>query len=113
MPPPGPRCWGTSTVRVPAADTAAGGLPGFGVTQCASVRLFATFRDLAGADAISVPLEPGASVSDLRERLATMWPNMRGLLAKSAVAVNEEYAAGDREIRPGDDLALIPPVSGG
>ena len=78
-----------------------------------SVRLFATFRDRAGAGAVPVGLAPGATVTDLRRELAGMWPDLAALVEKSAVAVNEEYAAADLAVRPGDDVALIPPVSGG
>ena len=78
-----------------------------------SVRLFATFRERAGAHAVPVPLAPGATVADLRRELAGRWPDLAGLVGKSAVAVNEEYAADGRVIGPGDDVALIPPVSGG
>jgi len=78
-----------------------------------SIRLFARFRELAGAETISVRLPPGATVADLRDRLGRLWPDAVGLLQASAVAVNEEYAGPDYVIESGDDLALIPPVSGG
>jgi len=78
-----------------------------------SVRLFAHFRERAGADSVTVLVPSGATVADLRGRLGRLWPDATGLLQKSAVAVNEEYAPDDRELAPGDDVALIPPVSGG
>jgi acyl-CoA synthetase (AMP-forming)/AMP-acid ligase II len=48
-----------------------------------------------------------------RDRLGRLWPDAVGLLQASAVAGNEEYAGPDYVIESGDDLALIPPVSGG
>jgi len=78
-----------------------------------SVRLFAHLRERAGAPAVSVEIPEPATVATLRQCLARLWPDAAALLDKSAVAVNEEYAPADRAIRPGDDLALIPPVSGG
>lgn len=78
-----------------------------------SIRLFARFRERAGAESVSIELPAGATVANLRERLLRLWPDAVGLLQASAVAVNEEYAAADYVIQPGDDLALIPPVSGG
>ena len=78
-----------------------------------SVRLFARFRDRAGTEVVSVGLPPASRVSALRDELARAWPDLAGLVARSAVAVNEEYVAEDAVIQPGDDVALIPPVSGG
>ena len=78
-----------------------------------AVRLFARFRDRAGTDVVSVSLPAGSRVSALRDELARTWPDLAGLIARSAVAVNEEYVAEDAVIRSGDDVALIPPVSGG
>ena len=77
------------------------------------VRLFARARDLAGAEVLSVELPPGATVGDLRRQLADAVPALAGLLERSAVGVNEEYAADDAVIPPGAEVAVIPPVSGG
>jgi molybdopterin converting factor subunit 1 len=78
-----------------------------------SIRLFAHFRDRAGAPTITIEVAGAATVATLRHHLGRLWPDAVGLLEKSAVAVNEEYAAADCAIQPGDDVALIPPVSGG
>ena len=77
------------------------------------VRLFARARDLAGADSIAVELPAGATVAELRARLGEAYPALRPLLARSAVAVNEEYAGDDVVIPPAAEIALLPPVSGG
>ncbi|HKB02049.1 MAG TPA: molybdopterin converting factor subunit 1 [Gemmataceae bacterium] len=78
-----------------------------------AIRLFAHLRERAGGPAITIEVPDTATVATVRQCLARLWPDAVGLLEKSAVAVNEEYAAADRTIRPGDDVALIPPVSGG
>jgi molybdopterin converting factor subunit 1 len=77
------------------------------------VRLFARARDLAGADVVDVTLPAGATVADLRARLAVEHPALRALLPRAAVAVNEDFAGEGTAIPPGAELALIPPVSGG
>jgi molybdopterin converting factor subunit 1 len=77
------------------------------------VRLFARARDLAGADSVAVELPAGATVAELRARLGEAYPALRPLLARSAVAVNEEYAGDDVVIPPAAEIALLPPVSGG
>ena len=77
------------------------------------VRLFARFRDAAGADAVVVPLPAPATVAALRRGLSERFPALAGLLARSALAVNGEFADEDTPVSPGDEVALIPPVSGG
>jgi MoaE-MoaD fusion protein len=71
-----------------------------------SVRLFAGLRERAGSGRIDVELPDGATVGDL---LAAMELAPRSCVA----AINREYAAPDARIAPGDEVALVPPVSGG
>ena len=72
------------------------------------VRLFAALRERAGRDAIELELPDGALVSDA---LAAVDDLARDL--PLVLAVNREYAAPGDRLAPGDELALIPPVSGG
>jgi molybdopterin converting factor subunit 1 len=78
-----------------------------------TVLLFAAARDLAGADAATVELAPGATVADVRAALASDFPALAKLLTKSAFAVNHDFAEDDRVLSPSDEVAVIPPVSGG
>jgi molybdopterin converting factor subunit 1 len=77
------------------------------------VRLFAIFREMVGMDHIALELPAGSTVSDLIQELSQRWPNLRSILKRSAIAVNQEYASAQRPLMPGDEVALIPPVSGG
>ena len=77
------------------------------------VRLFARARDLAGADSLAVELSPGATVGDLRQRVAAVRPALAGLLPRCAVAVNSDFAEDARTLAATDEVALLPPVSGG
>jgi molybdopterin converting factor small subunit len=77
------------------------------------VRLFARARDLAGADTIRVELADGGTVSDLRRRLAADCPALAGLLERSALAVDSEFAADSLVLPANAEIALLPPVSGG
>ncbi|HXY20388.1 MAG TPA: MoaD/ThiS family protein [Gemmatimonadales bacterium] len=81
-----------------------------GIRVC--IRLFATYAEAAGRDAIEVTLPPGAVAADaLAVVRAQPWA---GRLAPSpAVAVNRRYAKADAELRDGDEVAIIPPVAGG
>jgi molybdopterin synthase catalytic subunit len=77
-----------------------------------SVRLFAGLRERAGAERVEVELPDGARVADL---LAAMGSTPVGALApgQCVVALNREYASADAVVGPGDEVALVPPVSGG
>jgi MoaE-MoaD fusion protein len=77
-----------------------------------SVRLFAGLRERAGADRVEVELPEGASVADL---LAAMGTTPVGELAPRSciVALNREYAGEDAVVGESDEVALVPPVSGG
>jgi MoaE-MoaD fusion protein len=77
-----------------------------------SVRLFAGLRERAGTDRLEVELPDGARVADV---LAAMARTPVGELRprECVVAVNREYATADERVRAGDEIALVPPVSGG
>jgi molybdopterin converting factor subunit 1 len=78
------------------------------------VRLFAVLREQAGTDSIPLELEEGATVADALERLGAE-PSLADLLRRLPVrmAVNRDYATSETPLRASDELALIPPVSGG
>ena len=75
--------------------------------------LFASDRDLAGTAELSVVLPDAARVSDLVASLRERGGSWTRLPAEPAVAVNMEYAPLSHPLRDGDEVALIPPVSGG
>jgi molybdopterin converting factor subunit 1 len=77
------------------------------------VRLFARARDLAGSDVLRIELPDGATVADLRRRLAADCPALAGLLERSALAVQSEFAADSLVLSADAEVALLPPVSGG
>jgi molybdopterin converting factor subunit 1 len=77
------------------------------------VRLFARARDLAGADSLRVELPEGATVTDLRRQLAADCPSLASLLERSALAVENEFAADSLRLSAKAEIALLPPVSGG
>lgn len=78
------------------------------------VRLFAVLRERAGRDEVALELDEGATVADALcalRRHDGLAPALERL--KVVMAVNREYAAGDQPLHEGDEVALIPPVSGG
>lgn len=62
---------------------------------------------------MELELPPGASVGDAIRQLQARCPVLRDLVGNTAAAVNLEYAAFAQPLKEGDELALIPPVSGG
>src|SRR6185436_5779888 len=75
-----------------------------------TVRLFAMLRERAGAGELTLELPEGARVSDALASDA-LAPLADGI--PLVMAVNREYADASQVLDPGDELALIPPVSGG
>ncbi|WP_068619938.1 molybdopterin converting factor subunit 1 [Paenibacillus tuaregi] len=79
-----------------------------------TIKLFAGLADRMGSSIIQVEL-PGDSVTagELKQQLSEAYPAADSLIAVSFVAVNQEYAGLDHSITASDEVALIPPVSGG
>jgi molybdopterin converting factor subunit 1 len=79
-----------------------------------SVKLFAILRERAGRSALELDLPDGATVADAIDRLRDE-PGLDEPLdrIRVAVAVNREYASAAEPLSAGDELALVPPVSGG
>ena len=73
-----------------------------------TVRLFAALRERAGAPAVTLELPEGARVCDALDSLAGLAEGV-----PLVMAVNREYASEEQVLDAGDELALIPPVSGG
>jgi molybdopterin synthase catalytic subunit len=73
-----------------------------------TVRLFAMLRERAGAGSVTLELPEGATVRDALDSLAGLAEGI-----PLVMAVNREYASEEQVLDGGDELALIPPVSGG
>mmetsp|Transcript_17264 Transcript_17264/g.30417 ORF Transcript_17264/g.30417 Transcript_17264/m.30417 type:complete len:83 (-) Transcript_17264:154-402(-) len=78
------------------------------------VLYFARARDLLkGTDRESWEVDSAWTTSDLQVALLRKHPVLENLLTTCAWALNEEYVDGPRQLNDGDQLALIPPISGG
>lgn len=78
-----------------------------------TVKLFASAADRIGKREITLDLTEGATVADLRETISSRYPLIREIMPVLVCAVNEEYQTGQARLHEGDEIALIPPVSGG
>ena len=77
------------------------------------VLLFGSLREAAGAKELSVALPERARVVALRELLMASQPAFEKLAGRLRVAVNREFATDDAVLGDGDEVAFLPPVSGG
>lgn len=77
------------------------------------VRLFAVLRDALGRSELDLELAEGAIIEDVWRQLVKERPALAPRRRSLAAAVNRRYAAFDAPLAPGDEVAFIPPVSGG
>lgn len=78
-----------------------------------TIRLFATLKDLAGQDRITLSFENDRTIEELRTLLAEQFPNLAPALPSAIAAVNQEYVFAGHVVKAGDEVAFFPPVSGG
>lgn len=77
------------------------------------VLLFAEARQSIGTSSIHINLPSGASVGQLRQEIGSRYPSLNALLSRSGVAVNQRFADDSLRLGASDEIAWIPPVSGG
>ena len=77
------------------------------------VKLFASYKEKAGTSDIEMSLSDGATVSDAASELLRLHPTLVGDSSRLMIAVNEEYQEHDYPLADNDEVAFIPPVSGG
>ena len=79
------------------------------------VRFFSLARDIAGADTIEIEVDGATTVSKLlrREPLKGVVDGLRSRGVKPVVLVNGEAVDGGSTVNPGDEVAVLPPSSGG
>jgi molybdopterin converting factor subunit 1 len=77
-----------------------------------NILAFGIVREIAGNTSIRVPIEGSISARDMKARLEQQFPRLKELKS-FMIAVNGNYATPDTMINPEDEVAIIPPVSGG
>ena len=77
------------------------------------VLFFGAAADRAGTREIELPVDEGATLEEIWPLLAGRHPDLAPMRDTLAFAVNGEYARGDAGVSPGDEVAVLPPVSGG
>jgi molybdopterin converting factor subunit 1 len=77
------------------------------------VLFFASLRDFTGQKAVSMSISPGATISELIDRLIESFPKLNSVRETMVPAINRSYVDDDQPIPDGAEIALFPPVSGG
>lgn len=74
---------------------------------------FATCRDIVGEREVSLEMAEGTTVRDLIELISSEHPSFRSMESSLMVSVNQTYVDRMEVLNDGDEVAFIPPVSGG
>lgn len=77
------------------------------------IKLFAAARELSDTGEIGLEVADGILVKDMKQQISNAYPSMSELILRSAVSLNREFATDQSVVRENDEIALIPPVSGG
>lgn len=77
------------------------------------VLFFASLKDITGQSGIDLELEENAAVEYLKVKITSMYPKLEPFMSSVKIAINQEFAEEDSVIKNGDELAILPPVSGG
>ena len=77
-----------------------------------SINLFGITKEIIGSTLIEIEMQESVNVAQLLEKLKDDYPKLRAIKSL-LVAVNSEYAEQDLTLNVRDEIALIPPVSGG
>jgi MoaE-MoaD fusion protein len=77
------------------------------------ILVFGVLRELISESSTTLELPEGARVRDLLDQYSTAFAGQDAIWRSVAVAVNREYVSASHELRDGDEVALLPPVSGG
>ena len=83
------------------------------VKQSLSIKLFASIRQAMNSDEIKINIDNEITVLQMKEIIFETFPNLKKSNIPFIVAVNHKYATDSDVIVTSDEIALIPPVSGG
>jgi molybdopterin converting factor subunit 1 len=75
------------------------------------VLFFASFREIVGSSSVELDVADGATTTAVFAGLCDQYPQFR--LGTMAMAVNKAYISDEVRLKEGDELALLPPISGG
>jgi molybdopterin converting factor subunit 1 len=77
------------------------------------IKFFAHLRDLMNCETTEITVDQDASVNDVKSIIAERFPKLREHVKTVSFAIDNEYVSKDKKLKDGDEVALIPPISGG
>ena len=77
------------------------------------VHFFANIRERVGTESLEIDLPAGATGAALSAQLVRAYPGLESILPKARLAINLEFKPLESVLADGDEVAIIPPVSGG
>ncbi|MBN6189290.1 molybdopterin converting factor subunit 1 [Aneurinibacillus sp. BA2021] len=78
-----------------------------------TIKLFAAMAEEAGEDVLTLAWRDGLSTGEVKRWLGEQYPALAVRIPSAMIAVNQDFVAGEEALRDGDEVAFIPPVSGG
>lgn len=78
-----------------------------------NILVFAGLAETVGAPAVALDAQAPVKVAELKRMVAERYPEASAQLAACFAAVNQSFADDETIVQPGDEVALLPPVSGG
>ncbi|OLP19981.1 molybdopterin synthase sulfur carrier subunit [Leptolyngbya sp. 'hensonii'] len=78
-----------------------------------TVKLFAAYQEVCGFPELTLTLPVGTAVAEIRDRLIAAHPELLPWRDLTRFGINLQFVPGDTPLQDGDEVVLIPPVSGG
>jgi sulfur-carrier protein len=78
-----------------------------------SIKLFAVYQEVIGESEITQNLPVGTAASDVLQELINKYPQLEKWRSVTRLGINLDFVESDRLLQDGDELVIIPPVSGG
>ncbi|MCH7618587.1 MAG: molybdopterin converting factor subunit 1 [Candidatus Marinimicrobia bacterium] len=75
--------------------------------------LFASLKDIAGRRDLEMELDDGSTLQQVTEKLASLYPEIGRMQNSVRIAINQEFADENIPLNNGDEIAFLPPMSGG
>ena len=75
--------------------------------------LFAALKDIAGRRDLEMELDDGSTLQQVTEKLASLYPEIGRMQNSVRIAINQEFADENSSLNNGDEIAFLPPMSGG
>ncbi len=77
------------------------------------LKVFAAAKEIVAGEHVELELPTGSTIGDLKQALAMQVPDLANLIERSAFSIDQQYATAKDPVNAVNEVAMIPPVSGG